>query len=79
MQASPDRIAIVYCAGIAVIAFPGTEAAAGLAVAFVGCTWIAVIAVLGRMHAFSIFAGINGAGIVIIAIHGHMHTCAAIE
>jgi hypothetical protein len=40
---------------------------------------IAVVAVLGRMHAFSINTGINCAGIFVIAILGGIHARFAIE
>jgi hypothetical protein len=79
MQASPDRIAVIFCTGISVIAFPGAYTAAGLWIASVGCAGIAVIAFLWLMHAFSILATINSACIVIIAIHGRMYAGGAIE
>jgi len=35
MQASPNRIAVIFCAGIAVVAFPGADTASGLGIASV--------------------------------------------
>jgi len=77
MDAAPNRIAVVYCAGIAVVAFPWIITA-NPAIAFIVGTGIAIIAVLGRMYAFSIITGINGAGIMVIAALGAMHACGTI-
>jgi hypothetical protein len=78
MSTAPDTIAIVYSAGIAVVAISGCVHASGSIVRVRGARFAIITACL-NMKALSFEAVIEGAGIFVVAILRSMHACLPIE
>jgi hypothetical protein len=78
MSTTPDTIAIVYSAGIVVVAIFGCVHASGSIVGVRGARFTIITACL-NMKALSFEAVIEGAGIFVVAILRSMHACLPIE